>query len=216
MLYELKDCSFGYGRKKLISSVNLEIPKGSFTAFAGKSGSGKSTLLFSLAGLLKPMSGEVFFEQKSLYSFGEFGLGRYRRNNIAFLFQDFRLLPFLSLEKNVKMPSYFSGAKVEKGYLDQLLQEFGLSHRRKALPKYLSGGESQRVALARALLTSPKVLFLDEPTGNLDEQTEQEILELLIKKKEQGLNLVCVTHSSYVMSKADKVYHIQDEELVEH
>jgi putative ABC transport system ATP-binding protein len=214
MLYELKDCSIGYGRKKLVSSVNLEIPEGSFTVFAGKSGSGKSTLLFSLAGLLKPITGDVFFQKRSLYSFGELGLGKYRRDNIAFLFQDFRLLPFLSLEKNVRMPSYFSGARVEKGYLDQLLQEFGLSHRRKALPKYLSGGESQRAALARALLTSPKVLFLDEPTGNLDEQTEEEILELLLRKKEDGLNLVCVTHSSYVMSKADKVYQIEDDELV--
>lgn len=212
-VYSLQNCSFGYNRELLLKDVNLDIHPGEFLVFAGKSGSGKSTLLFSLAGLLRPKSGTLLFQGKSLYSFGEFGLGRYRRQHTAFLFQDFRLLPFLSLEKNILMPSYFSGAKVDKGALSNLLDEFGLQHRRKAKPKFLSGGESQRAALARALLTSPSILFLDEPTGNLDEETEAEIIKLLLEKKKQGLTLICVTHSNFVKDQADRVYSIQDREL---
>ncbi|MDH4263858.1 MAG: ATP-binding cassette domain-containing protein, partial [Spirochaetia bacterium] len=179
----------------------------------GKSGSGKSTLLYVLGGFLRPVSGLYLFEKKKVYKVGEIGLGRFRKKNIGFLFQDFRLLPFLTIEQNILFPMYFTGDTLSSERTDYLLNLMGLEHRRKAFPKEISGGEAQRTALARALLLEPKLLLLDEPTGNLDKETELEVVDQLLGLKLRGFTIICVTHSPVIGRQADFIWNISDTNL---
>ncbi len=213
-LLALANISLSYGKRRILDGIDLQITPGSFTVIAGESGSGKSTLLYILGGFLRPDSGSYLFADRKVYGrFGEFGLGRFRKKHIGFLFQDFRLLPFLSVEQNIRFPALFSGKKLEKNQLKTQMENLGISHRAKAHPNSISGGEAQRTALARALLMNPPLLLLDEPTGNLDSTTEAAIVNVLSDLKAKGLTLVCVSHSSYIMQKADVVFRLIDGKL---
>ncbi|AFM11966.1 ABC transporter ATP-binding protein [Turneriella parva] len=215
-LLSLSEISLSYGKRKILDAIDLEIAPGSFTVIAGESGSGKSTLLYILGGFLRPDRGIYLFEGKRVYGrFGEFGLGRFRKKYVGFLFQDFRLLPFLTVEQNIRFPALFSGKKLAKEQLQNQMQNLGIAHRSKAYPNTVSGGEAQRTALARALLMNPPLLLLDEPTGNLDSATEAAIVAELVRLKAQGLTLVCVSHSNFIMQHADRVLRLIDGKLHE-
>lgn len=213
-IIELKNINFSYGKRKLLNSVSLSFTPGSFSVIAGESGSGKSTLLYILGGFQKPDKGDYLFQGRRVYGkFGEFGLGAFRKRNIGFLFQDFRLLPFLTVEQNIRFPSLFSGAALDKARLKDRMERLGISHRSRAFPTAISGGEAQRTGLARALLMNPPVLLLDEPTGNLDRKTEEAIVTVLEGLRDEGLTLICVSHSPYIMERAGQVLHLKDGEI---
>ena len=197
-----------YAKKQILHNADLQVEKGQLVSLIGKSGSGKSSLLYILGGFLKPDSGIYQFDEKPVYRLGEFGLGAFRKKNIGFVFQDFRLLPFLTVQQNIRLPLYFSGKKTSRSFLSSLVQKLGLEHRKKAYPLNISGGEAQRTAIGRSLVNQPRVLLLDEPTGNLDLETEKEIIELLLDFKKSGLTLVCATHSPGIVAISDVVYEV--------
>jgi putative ABC transport system ATP-binding protein len=208
-ILELQNVEVSYKKKNILRSADCRVKKGDFIAVTGKSGSGKSTLLYVLGGFLRPVSGFYLFENKKVYrGVGEIGLGTFRKKNVGFLFQDFRLLPFLTIEQNILFPLYFTGDTVSSERTNSLLNLLGLEHRRKAFPKDISGGEAQRTALARALLLEPKLLLLDEPTGNLDSETELEVIEQLLDLKHRGFTIICVTHSPIISKQADYEWNI--------
>jgi len=210
-IISLQNLNFAYGRREILKNVNLDLQPGKFYAIAGESGSGKSTLLYILGGFQRPDSGEYNFANKRVYGkFGEFGLGKFRKKNIGFLFQDFRLLPFLTVEQNIRFPSLFSGKSLNAKRINERMEKLGIAHRRLAYPSAISGGEAQRTGIARALLMEPTVLLLDEPTGNLDRATEVTIVNVLEELKNEGLTLICVSHSPYILERADQVFDIKD------
>ena len=214
LLLSLENLSFCYGNKTILKDIFFELPYRSFVSIIGESGSGKSTLLYILAGLLRPDSGKYIFEESSIQRMGKFSAAQFRRKNIGILFQDFRLLPFLTAEQNIKLPLYFLPEKIDDHKVDHALNELKIAHRKKAYPKDLSGGEAQRTAMARATILEPKLLLLDEPTGNLDQEIEKNILQYLMKFREkQGLTIVCVTHSKYMMQQSDAIWSLKEATL---
>jgi putative ABC transport system ATP-binding protein len=198
-----------------LRGVSLEVPAGQFTAVMGASGSGKSTLMHILAGLDRPTSGQVSVEGRELTSMGDRELTLLRRRHVGFVFQFFNLLPMLSAEENVLLPLSIAGEKPEPGWLEELLEKVGLAHRRRHRPSELSGGQQQRVAIGRALVTRPTVLFADEPTGNLDSRTGEEILGLLRRSADDyGQTTVMVTHDPRAATAADRVLFLADGAVV--
>lgn len=196
---------------KALKTTNLEIQQGEFVAVVGPSGSGKSTLLHLLAGLDKPSAGTVFIDDKDIYSLNENQLSKFRRQKIGFVFQAFNLIPILSAEENIKLPLLMDGKKVDKEYINGLMEVLDIIERRKHLPSELSGGQQQRVSIARALANKPAIIFADEPTGNLDSKNSKEVMELLtstIKKYNQ--TLIVITHDSNIAAMADRVISISD------
>ena len=194
-----------------LRGVSLEVPSGQFTAVMGPSGSGKSTLMHVLAGLDRPTSGAVAIEDRDITTMGDRELTLLRRRHVGFVFQFFNLLPVLSAEENITLPLSLAGKKPDPEWLETLLDKVGLADRRKHRPAELSGGQQQRVAIGRALITRPTVLFADEPTGNLDSHTGEEILELLRESvDEYGQTTVMVTHDSRAATAADRVLFIAD------
>ncbi len=215
ILLKLKEVSFSYKQSNILENVNLTIDQKSFIVLAGESGTGKSTLLYILAGLLKPDSGEYLFSNRPVHEMGKFATAQFRRENIGILFQDFRLLPFLTAEQNIRFPLYFLSEKMDSNKVNRLLDELKIDHRKKAYPKNLSGGEAQRTAIARSMILQPQLLLLDEPTGNLDAKTEKLIVDSLMKfRTKYKLTIFCVTHSKYIMKQADKVWHLGNKVLV--
>jgi len=194
-----------------LRGVSLEVPAGQFTAVMGPSGSGKSTLMHILAGLDRPTSGTVAIEDRDITTLGDRELTLLRRRHVGFVFQFFNLLPVLSAEENITLPLSLAGKKPDPEWLETLLEKVGLADRRKHRPAELSGGQQQRVAIGRALVTRPSVVFADEPTGNLDSHTGEEILELLRESvDEYGQTSVMVTHDSRAATAADRVLFIAD------
>ena len=210
----LNNISFSYGKTNILTDVSLNIQNKKFISIVGESGIGKSTLLYILGGFIKPSKGQYLFDNKLVYKLKEIGLGRFRKKNIGFLFQDFRLLKFLTVEQNIKFPILFSGIKKSKKEIDELMKSLGIYERRKAYPHQISGGEAQRTGIARAIVMNPKLLLLDEPTGNLDNKTEKEIVNVFLSLKERGFSSVCVTHSNYIMKNSDEVYEIKKGKLI--
>jgi putative ABC transport system ATP-binding protein len=196
---------------RAVRDVDLEIRSGDFIAIMGPSGSGKTTLLDSLGCLGKVSSGRLSVLGQDVSQAGEKTLVLMRRKFISFIFQDFLLIPSLSALENVELPLYFARDKQNKARAVGLLNKVGLQNRINHLPKELSGGEKQRVAIARALATSPKCLFADEPTGNLDTKSSQEIFDLFRKlNKEDGLTLVVTTHNPQFGALADRIFYLRD------
>ena len=194
-----------------LRGVSLEIPQGQFTAVMGPSGSGKSTLMHILAGLDRPTSGAVAIGGTDITSLDDRHLTLLRREHVGFIFQFFNLLPMLSAEENITLPLDLAGEKAEKGWLDELIGKVGLSDRRRHRPSELSGGQQQRVAIARALVSKPTVLFADEPTGNLDSKTGEEILTLLRDSVDAyGQTTLMVTHEPRAAAMADRVLFLAD------
>ncbi|HHV78829.1 MAG TPA: ABC transporter ATP-binding protein [Firmicutes bacterium] len=200
-----------------VNEVNLTIPRGKFVCIMGVSGSGKSTLLHLLAGLDRPTKGEVDFEGYNLSAMSENQMAAFRRKYMGFIFQTYNLIPALSALENVALPLLFAGVpqKERDKRARELLVQLGLGDRLKNRPSQLSGGQQQRVAIARALINHPRVVFADEPTGNLDSHTSKEVMELLTRLVyERGHTLVMVTHDPNVASYADFVFHMRDGQIL--
>lgn len=194
-----------------VRDIDLNIHSGDFVAIMGPSGSGKTTLLDSLGCLGKITSGRLTVMNKDVSQARERVLVSMRRKFISFVFQDFLLIPSLTAFENIDLPLYFSRSKKDKKHCVELLKKVGLGNRINHLPRQLSGGEKQRVAIARALATSPKVLFADEPTGNLDTKSAREIFELFRKlNKEDGFTFVVTTHNPQLGAYADRIIHLRD------
>jgi putative ABC transport system ATP-binding protein len=194
-----------------LRGVSLDVERGRLIAVMGPSGSGKSTLMHILAGLDRPTSGEVELGGTRITELGDNDLTRLRRTHIGFVFQFFNLLPMLTAEENVLLPLSIAGVKPERGWISELLSKTGLDDRREHRPAELSGGQQQRVAIARALVSRPTVVFADEPTGNLDSRTGEEILQLLRDTvDEYGQTVVMVTHDPHAASMADRVLFLSD------
>jgi putative ABC transport system ATP-binding protein len=194
-----------------LRGVSLDVAEGRLTAIMGPSGSGKSTLMHILAGLDRPTSGSVLLDGIEITDLPDKKLTMLRREKIGFVFQFFNLLPMLTAEENVVLPLAIAGRKPEREWLDGLLETFGLEDRRSHRPAQLSGGQQQRVALARALVTKPKVIFTDEPTGNLDSASSDEVLELLRRSVDElRQTTVMVTHDPRAAAMADRILFIAD------
>ena len=199
-----------------LRGVSLDVKSGELVAVMGPSGSGKSTLMHILAGLDKPTEGTVTIAGTEITKLADSKLTRLRRKHIGFVFQFFNLLPMLTAEDNVILPLSIAGEKPDKKWLDELLQQTGLTERRSHRPSELSGGQQQRVALARALVTRPTILFADEPTGNLDSKTGGEILDLLRNSvNTYGQTMVMVTHEPRAAVIADRVLFLADGLIVQ-
>lgn len=201
----------GESRFKALDDVSVRIRDGEFIVILGASGSGKSTLLNIMSGLEPSDDGSVSYDGQQLDQMSEKELTKFRRDNTAYIFQQYYLLPHLTVEKNVRM-----GADLDhnKDYL-KYIEAVGLSDKRKKFPSELSGGEQQRVAIARALAKNPRVLFLDEPTGALDEKTGRLVLDYIIKlQKEQGFTMIMVTHNGNIAETADRIIHMNSGKIV--
>ncbi len=200
---------------KAVDNTNLEIIRGEFTVIVGRSGSGKSTLLHLIGGLDRPDSGRVIMDGQDIFSMKEDQLARLRRNKIGFIFQDYNLIPSLTVWENVVLPLGLDKKKVRKDKIMEILSKIGMEDRKDARPDTLSGGQKQRTAIARALAASPAIILADEPTGNLDSKTELEVMSLLKKcVNEFGQTLVMITHDETIAQMADKVIYIEDGKVV--
>ena len=200
-----KKVTSGYGELTILEDINLELEEGRSLAIVGPSGSGKSTLLGLLAGLDSPTEGEIFLNNQPLHKLSEEERALARKKNVAFVFQSFELLPGLSALENVMLPSELNLDSQAKERATEYLSRVGLENRTHHYPRQLSGGEQQRVAIARAFACNAKVLFADEPTGNLDKKTGTKISDLLFEVNEESSNaLVVVTHDSNLASRCDK------------
>ncbi|HEX7352856.1 ABC transporter ATP-binding protein [Brachybacterium sp.] len=204
----------GAGTVTALDAVDLDIARGAFTAIMGPSGSGKSTLLHVLAGLDTVDEGSILLEGTEITGLGDDALTRLRRERIGFVFQSFNLLPMLTAEQNILLPLELAGARVDHAWLDTITSAFGIGDRLTHLPSQLSGGQIQRVAIARALVTSPAVVFADEPTGNLDSRTTEEVLEFLrLSVDEFGQTVVMVTHERDAAERADRIISLADGQI---
>lgn len=200
---------------KAVDHTDLEIERGMFTAIIGRSGSGKSTLLHLLGGLDTPDSGKVFIEDRDMYALKGDALAAFRREKIGFIFQDFNLIPSLTVWENVVLPLGLAGKKVDEKEVMDVLKNIGMDDKKDALPGTLSGGQKQRCAIARALVSSPAIILADEPTGNLDSQTEREVMGILKKcVRDYGQTLIMITHDEAIAQMADVVVMIEDGKVV--
>jgi putative ABC transport system ATP-binding protein len=194
-----------------LRGITLDFPEGAFTAIMGPSGSGKSTLMHILAGLDRPTSGTVMIDGQDITKMDDGALTRLRRDHVGFVFQFFNLVPVLNAEENMVLPLSIAGRKPDRAWVDQLMDTVGIADRRTHRPSELSGGQQQRVAVARALVSRPAVIFADEPTGNLDSKTSEEVLELLRRAVDEfGESVVMVTHDEQAASYADRRIELVD------
>ncbi len=199
-----------------LRGVSMRVPPGEFTAVMGPSGSGKSTLMHILAGLDVPTTGQVWIGGEEITDMSDDELTLLRRRRIGFIFQFFNLLPMLTAEQNVVLPLSIAGEKPEKEWVDEVIHQVGLGERRTHRPSELSGGQQQRVAIARALVSRPTILFADEPTGNLDSTTSDEILALMRESVDKlGQTTLMVTHDASAAAIADRVLFLADGSIVE-
>jgi putative ABC transport system ATP-binding protein len=209
--------TFGEGDAavRAIDGVTVDFPEGKFTAIMGPSGSGKSTLMHCLAGLDRPTSGSVTVDGTELATLDDGELTKLRRDKIGFVFQFFNLVPVLTAEENILLPLSLAGRKPDQRRIDQLVAAVGLGGRLSHRPSELSGGEQQRVAIARALASAPAVVFADEPTGNLDSKSSDEVLDLLRRAVDEfGQTVVMVTHDAHSASFADRILVLVDGRIV--
>ena len=200
---------------KAIDNANIDIKEGEFVAIVGKSGSGKSTLLHMMGGLDNPTEGNIYINNKDIFSLKEEELAIFRRRNIGFIFQHFNLIPSLNVWENITIPIGLDGKEINKAFVTDIINSLGLESKIDALPNTLSGGQQQRVAIARALVARPAIILADEPTGNLDSKTSDEVMSLLktmIKKYNQ--TLVMITHDETIAQMADRVIYIEDGKVV--
>ncbi|MBU5298819.1 ABC transporter ATP-binding protein [Clostridium sporogenes] len=200
---------------KAVNNINFSVEEGEFVAIVGTSGSGKSTLLHLLGGLDSPTEGEVVIDNKSIYKMDKDSLAIFRRRKIGFIFQQFNLVPVLNAYENIVLPVRLDNDNVDKEYVDEIISLLNLEKRRYHSPNALSGGQQQRVAIARALATKPSIILADEPTGNLDSKTGEEVLGLLKKSiKKYNQTLLMITHDENIALAADRVIRIEDGRIV--
>ena len=200
---------------KAVDHMNLQIEQGEFVTIIGKSGSGKSTLLHLLGGLDNPTSGEVWLDGKNIAGYSEEQLAAIRRREIGFIFQAFNLVPSLNVWENVVLPLGLDNRKVDKAYITDILKTLDMEKKMKNLPNTLSGGQQQRTAIARAIATKPSIILADEPTGNLDSKTGDEVISLLkLSAKKYGQTLIVITHNEEIAQMADRTIVIEDGKVV--
>ena len=205
----------GEARVKALNGITLSIKKGEFVAIVGSSGSGKTTLLNMIGGLDVPDSGEVIIDGKRLNDFSDDELTVFRRRKIGFIFQQYNLLPMLNVWENIILPVKMDGLKADREYLKEVTAMLGLSDKQDRLPEELSGGQQQRVAIARALAAKPAIVLADEPTGNLDSRTSQDVLGLLkITGDKYSQTIVMITHNEEIAQLADRIVRIEDGKIV--
>lgn len=204
-----------YGKEpnivRALNGVSIDVEAGEFVAVVGQSGSGKSTLLHILGGLDTPTDGTVTVDGHELAKMTDEQLTIFRRRNIGFVFQNYNLVPILSVYENIVLPIELDGNTVDKPFVDEVINTLGLSDKKSAMPNMLSGGQQQRVAIARALATKPSILLADEPTGNLDSKTSQDVLGVLkMTSTTFHQTMMMITHNEYIAQLADRIIHIED------
>lgn len=201
---------------RALDGVSFDVEKGEFISIIGASGSGKSTLLHLLGGLDYPTSGKVLIDGTDIYALKDDERTIFRRRNIGFVFQAYNLLPMLNVYENIIIPFGLDGDKVDKKYVDSVIDILEISDQKYKMPNELSGGQQQRVAIARALVTKPSLILADEPTGNLDSKSSSQVVYLLKKiNKELGNTILMITHDDAVAQAAEKTLRIEDGKLVE-
>lgn len=211
--------SFYNGTEKttVLKNINFRVESGELISLLGSSGSGKSTLLNLMAGLMKPTQGSILISGKAIEKMNENQLAIFRRSHIGFVFQSYELLSQLTVIENVELPLVFQGMKKKQRQqlAEELLEQVGLKDKLTLFPSQLSGGQQQRVSIARSLVTKPEIVFADEPTGNLDSKTEQEIIDLLIRLNHQlGITFLIVTHEQSVAQQTKRILRLQDGVLI--
>lgn len=205
----------GDAEVKAIDDVSFEIEEGEFVAIIGPSGSGKTTLLHTIAGLEKPTSGKVYFYDKSIYEMNKRDLTILRRQKIGIIYQFYNLIPTLNVEENITLPVELDKQKVDKKKLKGITTFLGIDNRRKHLPNEISGGQQQKVAIGRALMINPTIILADEPTGNLDTKSSNEIIQLLKKtNKEYKQTIIMITHNLEIAKQADRIIQIEDGKII--
>ena len=209
--------TYGSGESKVIAldNANLSVEQGEFAAIVGTSGSGKSTLLHMLGGLDRPTSGKVYVDKKDIFSLNDESLTIFRRRKIGFVFQSFNLVPTLNVYENIVFPIQLDGNKVDERFVGEVIHSLGLKKMKKRLPNQISGGQQQRVAIARALATKPAIILADEPTGNLDTKTSQDVLSLLkVTGQKFSQTIVMITHNETIAQMADRIIRIEDGHII--
>ncbi len=208
---------YGSGETEVhaLDGVDIAVSKGEFLAIVGTSGSGKSTLLHMLGGLDRPTDGKVMIDGKDIFSLTDEALTIFRRRKIGFVFQNYNLVPVLNVYENIVLPIQLDGGSIDKAYINSIIETLGLSKKLQNLPNNLSGGQQQRVAIARALAAKPAIILADEPTGNLDSKTSQDVLGLLkITSKKFSQTIVMITHNEEIAQLADRIIRIEDGHIV--
>ena len=218
-ILETKDLRKYYGKGdtlvKALDGVDLAVEDGEFVAIVGTSGSGKSTLLHMLGGLDRPTSGTVTVDGKDIFSLKDEALTIFRRRKIGFVFQSYNLVPVLTVRENIVLPIQLDGGRVDEDYVGQVVAALGLEKKLQSLPSQLSGGQQQRVAIARALATKPAILLADEPTGNLDSRTSQDVLSLMkVTGRKFAQTMVMITHNEEIAQLSDRIVRIEDGRIV--
>lgn len=220
-ILQAKDLTKIYGSGEnavyALNGVNFSVEKGEFVAVVGTSGSGKSTLLHMLGGLDRPTSGSVTVDGKEIFSLKDEALTIFRRRKIGFVFQNYNLVPVLNVYENIVLLVQLDGKVPDAAYIDSIIETLGLESKLKNLPNNLSGGQQQRVAIARALASKPAIILADEPTGNLDSKTSQDVLGLLkVTSQKYAQTIVMITHNEEIAQLADRIIRIEDGKIVEH
>ena len=208
---------YGNGTTKVIAldDVSFSVEKGEFVAIVGASGSGKSTLLHLIGGVDRPTSGKVFIDEKNIYNYDDDKLAIFRRRQVGLIYQFYNLIPILNVVENITLPLDLDNRKADSEYLNQLIKLLGLENRKNHLPNELSGGQQQRTSIGRALITNPTIILADEPTGNLDSKSSDEIMELLKKSnKEYKQTIIMITHNMEIAKCADRIIQIEDGRIV--
>lgn len=208
-----------YGKEnnmvKALDDVSIDIEKGEFVSIVGTSGSGKSTLLNILGGLDKATGGCVWINDKDIFSMSDTQLTVFRRRNIGFIFQNYNLIPIINVYENIVLPIELDGNKIDKEYIDSIIETLGLKDKIYSFPNNLSGGQQQRVAIARALAIKPSIILADEPTGNLDSKTGQEVIGLLkVTNEKFNQTIVMITHNEEIAQVTDRIIRVEDGKIV--
>ena len=219
IILQTKDLKKYYGsgdtQVRALDGVDLQVENGEFVAIVGTSGSGKSTLLHMLGGLDRPTSGSVVVDGRDLSTLKDEELTVFRRRKIGFVFQAYNLVPVLSVYENIVLPIQLDGGKLDAAYIDQVIGALGLKEKLNSLPSQLWGGQQQRVAIARALATKPAILLADEPTGNLDSRTSNDVLSLMkVTGQKFSQTMVMITHNEEIAQLADRIVRIEDGRIV--
>ena len=208
---------YGKGTTKVVAldDVSFSVEKGEFVAIVGASGSGKSTLLHLVGGVDRPTSGKVYIDGKDIYKLNDDKLAIFRRRQVGLIYQFYNLIPILNVEENITLPLDLDGRKPNQEYLNSLIKLLGLENRKNHLPNELSGGQQQRTSIGRAMITNPTIILADEPTGNLDSKSSDEIVELLKKSnKEYKQTIIMITHNMEIAKCADRIIQIEDGKIV--
>ena len=205
----------GENEVKAVDNVSFSVEKGEFVAIVGASGSGKSTLLHLLGGVDRPTSGKVFIDGEDIYKLSDDQLAIFRRRQVGLIYQFYNLIPILNVEENITLPCNLDGKQVEQAKLDELLKTLKLENRRKHLPNELSGGQQQRDSIGRAIINNPAIMLADEPTGNLDSKSSEEIISLLrLSNKKYNQTVIIITHDEKIALEADRVITIDDGKII--